>query len=545
MAANGPNVSLTAGLQSGTNLPPELATKQMQLQVQQQLAEALLAKGMQNIEPVTHGPAGNPFARDTVNWGGILSNLANTLGGRSELEKIGPQQAAIAQQGEAMRKQDMAGVMQDIMGGSTPGPYEGGSINKPPSVVNAIARALASSSPPVQAQGQELQKAWIEGQMKGIPSSADTMSGARNLTAESIAAARTPGLFGMGLDPSKFVNKAIEVSGPAGAIGTLAPVPGAQVAPAGILQPPHQPVINPGDPLDGTSAGSHPVADTATVVTPEAPPPTGEQPASPSDIAAGKAPPGVPINNTGAHLTYNPDGTAKVLETPVTKLATEIANQKVKDLGEGKEKSQAFVEAIPKLSGILNLIGNSDLRWGGEQITKARQVAVSLGLSTDASNKIVDTQTFLKLTLPQAAENARSFNSRATQLEFVKFLDAAAANQNVDPRAARNIITQSLLDGVNANRQHENNIDSAATLPAVGKSQAETYRVKGFPTNDDIFLRMLKDVKGTPFGVVQDPKTGMLSNSLLGAGPKEPAAPPSVKWVYKDGKLVPNAANSP
>ena len=178
------------------------------------------------------------------------------------------------------------------------------------------------------------------------------------------------------------------------------------------------------------------------------------------------------------------------------------------------------------------MIGNSDLRWGGEQITKARQVAVSLGLSTDASNKIVDTQTFLKLTLPQAAENARSFNSRA-------------ANQNVDPRAARNIITQSLLDGVNANRQHENNIDSAATLPAVGKSQAETYRVKGFPTNDDIFLRMLKDVKGTPFGVVQDPKTGMLSNSLLGAGPKEPAAPPSVKWVYKDGKLVPNAANSP
>src|SRR3982751_5214527 len=190
-----PNVSLNAGIIPGAGLPPDLATQQMQLQVQQQIAEALMAQGMADVPSVTHGPAGNPFARDTGNWGGILSKLANAVGGRSELARIGPLQRDIAAHAEQIRKQDMAGVMQDITGGTTPGPYEGGSIEKKPNIVAAIARALASSHPAVQSEGQEMQKAWIEGQLKGTVTPADVAGLGRTQSPESIANSIMPGLF--------------------------------------------------------------------------------------------------------------------------------------------------------------------------------------------------------------------------------------------------------------------------------------------------------------------------------------------------------------
>jgi hypothetical protein len=537
-----PNVSLTAGVIPGTGLPPELATRQMQLQVQQQIAEALLAQGMGNVPSTTAGPSGNPYARDTVNIGGILNKYIDTQAGREGLSRIGPQQAAIAAASEAMRKQDMAGVMQDIMGGPTPGPYEGGSIDKKPDIVAAIRRALLSSHPAVQAQGDELQKALIAAQMKGLATPEIASAASRNITAESLAGSLTPQTGGYPLgntfDLNKWVMKGIPVEGPAGARGVQYPAAGVPVTPAGVLQPPKQPIALAGSP--GVSPSTAAIIDGATAPGGAAPPSATVAPTPATPPPASSA---VPANPSTADATWEATGVPKVLDTPANKMVTDVAKGKIDELEKGKAASQAFVENQPKLTAMLSLIPNADLRWGGEQITQIRQALISAGFSTDEANKVKDTQTLMKLALPQAAEAARAFNSRATQLEFQKFSDAAAANQNISPGAAKNIIMQAILDGVNANKQHEINISQYGELPVIGKEQAGVHRVTNFPSIDEILQGIDKASPGSTVHVIQDPRTGVLRNAELGG--KTSAARSEVQWVYKNGKLVRNAPTSP
>lgn len=493
-----PNVSLNAGIIPGAGLPPDLATQQLQLQVQQQLAEALLAKSLQDVPSTVSGPSGNPYARDTVNIGGMLNKLINARAGQSRLDQILPQQAAISQRGEEIRQQDMRAMLQDVMGGPTPGPYVGGSIDKKPDLAAGIARGLLSAHPAVQAHASALEKVLTEAKIKSMATPESAAAATRNITPESLAASlfpdQTPYGLGSQFNIGKWQMKAVPREGPGGAQGTLYPKVGAQVEKAGDLQAEPKPII-------------------------------------PADS---------PDNPTGADLQLTPEGTYKPLETPVTKIAEGVGKEHIKTLEEGRTQGQAYVEQVPKLTTMLGLINNADLRWGGEQITKARQIATSLGLSQDVTNKIVDTQTFLKYALPQAAENARAFNSRATQLEFQKFSDAAAANQNIDPRAAKNILMQSVLDGINANMMHEKNIGTFSGVPAVGKKNAESYRVKNFPTVEQILEPIHKVTGGEKIDVGADYEGGPLRNRMVGQSGPLPGGKGPKQWQVEKLKADPS-----
>jgi hypothetical protein len=495
----------------------------MQLQVQQQIAEALLAKGLQDQEPVTHGPSGNPYAYDSVNIGGILSKLISARQGREQLEGILPQQLALAAQSEAMRKQDMAGVWQDIAGGPTPGPYVGGSIDKKPDMVAAIRRALLSSHPAVQAQGQEMQKAWIEGQMKGIPTAADVLGAGRNAAYPSVARSISPGLFGPQVNPGALQNLG-EIEKNAGALARVSRVVG-DPTPAeglGVLNPPPPTVSQPGEAVPATNPGTipQPGVDGAPAGTP-----TGTVP--PAAAGAG------PVNTTGASLEVGPGG-IKVLETPTTEGGKKTAGDFRETLKAGKENSLEFLQTAPKLLKALELLPNADMKKGGNLITDARKWAQTMGMSTDNANKIGDTETFLKTMMSPATGAARAFNSRATQLEFVQFLKAFAASQDTDPRAAANIITQMLLDGVNEHSQHLKNIEQAKNIP--GMENAVGYNVPNFPSIENIAGAMDKTRLKT--GLKQDPTTGLWSDTLAaqrGQSAYWPTPGPKAIEILKNG----------
>jgi hypothetical protein len=157
-----------------------------------------------------------------------------------------------------------------------------------------------------------------------------------------------------------------------------------------------------------------------------------------------------------------------------------------------------------------------------------------MGMSTDNANKIGDTETFLKTMMSPATGAARAFNSRATQLEFVQFLKAFAASQDTDKRAAANIITQMLLDGVNEHTQHLKNIEQAKGIP--GMENAAGYQLSNFPTIDSIAREMDKTRLKTD--LKKDEATGLWSDALASQRGKDaywPVPGPKAIEILKGG----------
>lgn len=539
-----PNVNLTAPALPTAGLPPEIAAQQMQLQVRQQIAEALLAKGMQDVDPVTHGPSGNPFAYDTVNIGGILSKMFNAREGRQQLERLGPEQLSLAARAEAMRKQDMAGVMQDYRGGTTPGPYEGGSIEKAPDLKAAISRALLSSHPGVQAWGEQMQKAMIEGELKGVVTPGDVASQGRNFTSRSIAKSlfSSPSNIGTRQNVGLLDTLGKIEKGEGGAMGLFGQD---RTDPwsigLGQLTGGYPPAVQPGQrmPLSPPGAISQP-----GMGAPEGQPRPLPGPGAPgadvvtSAVPSPVAPAGVPdqlgeINTTGSTLVPTAQG-PKVAETATTEGGKKTAGDFRETLKAGKENSLEFIQTAPKLLKALELLPNADMKKGGNLITDARKWAVTMGMSTDNANKIGDTETFLKTMMSPATGAARAFNSRATQLEFVQFLKAFAASQDTDKRAAANIITQMLLDGVNEHTQHLKNIEQAKGIP--GMENAAGYQLSNFPTIDSIAREMDKTRLKTD--LKKDEATGLWSDALASQRGKDaywPVPGPKAIEILKGG----------
>jgi hypothetical protein len=470
-----PSVALNAGILPPTGLPPELATQLSQLQIRQQLAEALLAKSLQDVPSTTPGPSGNPYAHDTVNIGGMLNRMINARTGREQLDQIMPQEMGLAQQGEAIRQQDLAGALQQALGGQTAGPYEGGSIMKKPDLAGAVARAQLSSHPAVQAWGQGMQKSLLEAQMKMLATPEVAASASRYNTPGSVGNSVTPmtGGFPIGntFNPGLWDPKALHVGGPGGAQGTIAPIVGAQVQPAGVLR--------------AAEPGLIPSAE----------------------------------GDVGATLSRDPTGKISVLPTAATEGSKQLTKDIQEKLSTGRDDAINFVSTEPKLVEALKLLQNADLGAGGKNITQARQWMVTMGVDPDVANKVSDTQTYVKTMMSPAVTAARKFNSRATQMEFVQFMLAFAADQGISKGAAQNIITQMLLNGHNDYAQHTKDIEQWKGIPGANTKQ---FLVPNFPTLKSTAERMM--ATGTPTDISVLPDTGMATDTLAtkrptGGGP--------------------------
>src|SRR5574337_365226 len=146
---------------------PLLAQAQ-QIAIQQQLAGALLGKSLQDYSPTVAGPSGNPFARATINFGDIISQIANSLGGHALLNQIGPEQLQLAQLSHDIQAQDTAGVVQALQGGQVgvPGPDGSTPVTVPGDPYEAIKLADASYSPVVNGIGQSLLSTLLASKLK-------------------------------------------------------------------------------------------------------------------------------------------------------------------------------------------------------------------------------------------------------------------------------------------------------------------------------------------------------------------------------------------
>jgi hypothetical protein len=161
-------------------------------------------------------------------------------------------------------------------------------------------------------------------------------------------------------------------------------------------------------------------------------------------------------------------------------------------LPEGFGKVRAFQFMAPVIGNMLKLTegvttGSVSAQW----IQDARSLAAQAGLvSPETVNKIVDFQTMMKYALVPAIQTARSLTSRPSQMEFMKTLEAAAADPTIRPEAARNIFRNFLVTGLNETSGHIKNLNQAgqnsSVAPHVGQYAFPEY-AKGVPlTPEDI-----------------------------------------------------------
>lgn len=511
---------------------PLLAQAQ-QIAIQQQLAGALLGKSLQDYSPTVAGPAGNPFARSTVNYGDIISQIANSLGGHALLNQIGPEQLKLAQLSHDIQAQDTSGVIQALEGGQVgvPGPDGSTPVTVAGDPLQAIKLAGQSYSPAVNALGNSLLDTYEKAKLASIVTPADAGTLLRNVTAPSFASSITPDLFGNTLDPSKLVNKATITQGPGGAMGTTLPYPGAVTQGAGVLAPPVSPVIPPGAPVplytkpgavpqpgvDAALSAPASVASDANVqTTPLAPQPSitgvslspaasafykGATPLNDYDanIAAltastKSASSAAGTNQTTAPLAIGEEGNLTALKTPLTDAQEKNTDATFDTLKAQKATSQNFANFLPQLQTALSLIPKVNFGMGGQIVQDAQRALIALGAPPSEAAKLTDsvgaTQVYLKTLMNTAIPLTHEINSRAASQMLNQVLTAVAASPEVSPQAAKTIVTNIILNGFNDYTKLKEGISQAAQLPQVGGTQASNYDVPNFPSFYDTLKTM-------------------------------------------------------
>lgn len=521
---------------------PLLAQAQ-QIAIQQQLAGALLGKSLQDYSPTVAGPSGNPFARSTVNFGDIISQIANSLGGHALLNQIGPEQLQLAQLSHDIQAQDTAGVVQALQGGQVgvPGPDGSTPTTVPGDPYEAIKLADASYSPAVNGIGQSLLSTLLASKLKSALDPAAIGTLLRNSPGSNIAKAITDTPWGFQLTNPAALGPYYKSATAGSTVNTFSPetgqfistlqppVRGASVStPGGTATTPGMPgnVITYGsgaqaagaDAAAGGGAASQPADNSADVQTS----PLAPQPKITPEAASAAL---------GSAIVQDPSGKITMPQTPSSEAQSQLAKEQQTTLEEGRTQGQAFSAQLPNIIGMLKLIPQSDLGLGKDWLLNARRTLISAGVSPDDANKVVNTQTYLKAALTQTTHFAREFNSRTTQLELMNFMKAQGATQDIDPATAKNLMIDQLIDGVNNNVLHNRNIAKFSSNPVLGGA-ASQYAVPRFPSMPDV-MDML-DKAGIAFHIGPQPgessetatsgfdPTGLWQNMELGAATRQP-----------------------
>jgi hypothetical protein len=199
---------------------------------------------------------------------------------------------------------------------------------------------------------------------------------------------------------------------------------------------------------------------------PGAPPPAaggaGGPAAAPTPPAFGRSPESVEAGKTAAKSTVD-----YWLDPKEGQLPTIYA------------EARNFQNQVPVIAEMAKLTENAPMGFQGDNLTKARQLAVRLGLSDDKANQITDLQTLMKLAMVPAIAQARTLTTRPSQMEFLKTLEANAADPNIDPRTAQNVIKGFMTYGLNTLNEHSNLMAKAAQAGPEVASRLSSFTIPG------------------------------------------------------------------
>jgi hypothetical protein len=228
--------------------------------------------------------------------------------------------------------------------------------------------------------------------------------------------------------------------------------------------------------------------------------------------SADKQQPRIIENPDGSTTAIPPSGTPVNLKNPTSEGAETAVKNLSETLEEGRGRTRAFQSVAPIVTTMMKLadIEKNNLGWGAAQITEARQLAKRLGVSDDKANDISNIQTLMKYALTPAIETARSLTTRPSQMEFMKTLEASAADPKVDARAALNIFRGFLVNGLNATETHNKNLGIAEGMPSM-KANVPVYKVPEMGDEDKLAESVLGRLgeKGAPSFHFERDKNGV------------------------------------
>lgn len=471
-----PNINLVGPAQGQ---PLDIQTAQLKIAQQQALAQALTEQGLTPGDPTIHTGGSNPFARDVVNFGSPLGKLAQAYFGSKGLDEAHDAQQGLAQDYNKRNHEEVAALIDSMQMRDIPAVPSDEGPNPPTQGSNidaGLVRAISSGMPgPVKIAEDILSKRTkaMESQVVSGDSIASMLSRGQ-IEPKSITEAMRQGPMGQVLDASKVRVNPLQ-----------------HVLPGG--------VVVAGGRNDALAPGLMRLGQ-------ERPEP---QPITQAGAAGGLA---------GAPTTVSEAGVPEVLkgfnETPMAKVQGDVGKDTTEELKKGYEAAQNFQRSAPAMVQMIELTRNADLGGAGAPLlTKARQLAVQLGVSHDDAGKIVDTQSLLKMTLPRVIESVHSVSARPSQLEFTGIQNQLAGNQEVDPRAAENVFKSYLTEGLNRLENHNQNIERAGKMGFVTPELASTYQA---PSDADHILHNSFQGRKVPFSFARD-QAGTWTDSGLGS----------------------------
>lgn len=150
---------------NATQLPPEVAAKLKKLSYEEQVAQTMLARGMQPVEPVQ----GKGALQSLVSPLQGVSSLVNAYFGSKGLEKAGKGVEEVGRQYQQGSKEELERYLQSRTGSPARGPIEGAaspSASMPAQPYRAAVEAAGSTYPLVSQLGMADLKAQLEGKGK-------------------------------------------------------------------------------------------------------------------------------------------------------------------------------------------------------------------------------------------------------------------------------------------------------------------------------------------------------------------------------------------
>jgi hypothetical protein len=240
--------------------PVDLQTQQMLLAQQSAIAQALIAKSMEDSSPIIHTGGGNPFARDIPNFQDPVARVTQAMMGARQRDEANRGQAALNE--ELQRRS--TGEQQSILGarfGQLEPPNtavdDEGNVNPPVQGKGSILRALQLATNATTPAG----KGMMAEMLKGLLSNEEAYKGMQNFDPATVQKALQTQDLG-------DVKPAVQVKEYEGAARPYQG--GVPIGPATAINTFTNPEVNPvtGLPLSKSEVTNKPTALTGGNVTP-------------------------------------------------------------------------------------------------------------------------------------------------------------------------------------------------------------------------------------------------------------------------------------
>lgn len=474
-ALNFNNVNMTGPIQGQ---PIDFATQQAQLQQAQQIAMALIAKGMTPVDPMFQSSPGNPFSRAVPNLGGMMAQVASGINGGNQLADVNQRQQELGGQILANR---MAGIksmfapvagpgvaadvpspmltpeMQDRIGAAGGSLLDAHTVALPnlrdPTMRESMMKGYGSTDPVIQQIAGSIMQHLGTMSEKNMATSGNILDAGRYWTAPSIDKSLGTDLFG-----NRYV------------------------ANPGALSHVVEPVLKS---ADQTAIGLNKDNPNASTV-------------------LGGAPNGAPVGATNPDYSLNIDQAKQML---------------TKDLPEAAMTVAKTTEMLPLLGQMMNLVERAKIGGiTGPLQVELMQVAKAIpGIENNPNfhpEKITDMQSLEAYGLMPAIEMVHRLTPRGTQQELNSAQKAIGSGATLQPDAMHRVLNEQI-----ANMLNQVESVKATTLKQAADNPMLKDRVAAFAGNTDTekllsHTMAIANQSGAPIRLNRDPESQMWSPNV-------------------------------